>query len=396
MNRITQAIHGKGTISSMVHEKQVKNAPVSNRYLAYTKTCKPVVFWNITARCNLACSHCYLTSGPGRVRTNELSTAEALAFIDDCATIQIPVLLLSGGEPLLREDIWELAGHATARGISVALSTNGTLITSKVAKSIHRAGIGYAGISLDGASPDTHDRFRNKKGAFADTLRAFTNCQDAGVRTGVRVTLTRNNYHELEDLIRLSLSLGASRFCVYWLVPSGRGTDSYEQLQLSAPEILSSYELLYRYAKKTDPEVMEFLSVDAPEDAVYLLALMQQDKSRDYDEAVKLLSSMKGGCSAGIRVASMNHLGDVYPCQFSQDPEFLVGSIRERPFSRIWNDEKNPVLALFRNKNNQFTGRCQACSHLSLCGGGCRVRAYRQRNVFGDDDPLCFVDTGSG
>ena len=374
----------------MMREKEADNT-VANRYLAYEKKISPVIFWNLTGRCNLDCVHCYNRSGPDKSNSEELSTTEALAFIDDCAALKVPVILLSGGEPLIREDIWELAQYASRLGIKTALSSNGTLITRETAKKIHDAGIGYVGISLDGASAQTHDRFRGTDGAFDRATQAFHNCREEGIRCGVRVTITRDTIAELDDLITLSLRLSASRFCVYWLVPSGRGSDSYQELQLDEQQVRDVLLTLHRRAEETDPAVMEFLTVDAPQDAVLLLDTMEKRGSQDLDEARTLISSMKGGCSAGIRVANISPEGDVYPCQFAQIPRFRVGSIREKRLSELWNDPENPVLALFRDKKERLTGRCKSCQYLDLCGGGCRIRAYHETGEFGDDDPFCFV-----
>lgn len=374
----------------MMREKEA-DTTVANRFLAYEKKVSPVIFWNLTGRCNLACVHCYNRSGPEKSQSDELSTKEALAFIDDCAALKVPVILLSGGEPLIREDIWELAQYASHVGIKTALSSNGTLITRRLAKKIHDAGIGYVGISLDGASAQTHDRFRGTEGAFKRACDAFQALRDEGVRCGVRVTVTKDNVAELEELIDLSLRLSASRLCVYWLVPSGRGSDSYQKLQLDERQVRDVLLILHRRAEETDPSVMEFLTVDAPQDAVLLLDTMEQRGSQNLDEARTLISSMKGGCSAGIRVANISPEGDVYPCQFAQIRRFRVGSIREKRFSELWNDPDNPVLTLFREKTEHLSGRCRSCQYLDLCGGGCRIRAYHESGEFGDDDLFCFV-----
>jgi len=389
MNRITQCIHGKGTVSSMMADPQTKE--VRQEFLAYSTIIRPVIFWNLTGRCNLSCEHCYNSSGPDQGDLDELSTNEALSFIDDCGTLGVPVILFSGGEPLMREDIWELAAHAHVLGIKTALSSNGTLITHNITKNIRDAGIGYVGISLDGATAATHDRFRNSPGSFEQAVRAFSFCREANIRCGVRITLTRKNIHELGDLIDLAIRIGACRFCVYWLVPSGRGSNSYNNLQLVEQEVFSALDLLQQYAKKTDPGVMEFLTVEGPQDAVHLLQWMEHENSDDLPEARNLVSSMKGGCSAGVRVANITPSGDVYPCQFAQIPEFQIGSIRERKFPELWNDSENPVLTRFRKKGEQLKGKCRRCSYLDLCGGGCRVRAFQQTGDLSADDPFCFI-----
>jgi Fe-coproporphyrin III synthase len=391
MNRITQCMHGRGTVSGMMRHRRKPQTDVPSTYLAFMEMFRPVVFWNVTDRCNLSCTHCYSKSGPGCTIEGELTTAEALKVIDDLAEMAVPLILFTGGEPLLREDIWDLARHAGNRGLKMALSTNGTLITPHIARRIKESGIEYAGISLDGAKAWTHDRFRNFPGAFEQTIKAFAACREAGLRCGVRVTLTKENCHELEALVDLSISLGASRFCLYWLVPTGRGSDSYARLQLDQDEVTGALDLLYRKAKETDPAAMEFLTVDAPQDAIHLLASMEKDGSEDLADARGLLGSLKGGCSAGTRVANIDTRGNVYPCQFARSPEFLAGNIRDQPFSRIWSDGENPVLSRFREKDARFTGRCGICRYRDLCGGGCRVRAHAVEGDFMAEDPFCYV-----
>ncbi len=394
MNRITQCLHGRGTISAVAQSRHQSSADVPGGHLAYRDTPGPVVFWNITNRCNLACLHCYGRSGPGNT-AEELSTEEGLALIDDLASLGIPVLLFTGGEPLLRTDLFELAAHAASAGIRTALSTNGTLITAAVAQKIRDAKIGYVGISLDGARPETHNRFRGDATAFSRSIEAFSHCHDAGVRCGVRVTLTRANEGELADLIDLSNRVGASRFCLYWLVPSGRGLDSYERLQLDKEQARGALEVMFRKAQEIDPGRMEFLTVDAPQDCVATLALMEREHSPDRDAARALIASLKGGCSAGIRVADIDPAGNIWPCQFARDPAFHAGNVRDRPFSRIWSDPDNPVLAMFRRKTDLLDGKCQKCGFLELCGGGCRVRAFATTGKFSGTDPFCFVNDAS-
>src|SRR5665647_804335 len=392
MNRITQCMHGKGTVSGVMRHRHKPQTDVPSNFLAFSGMFRPVVFWNLTDRCNLSCTHCYSMSGPRRTTEGELTTAEALGLIDDLAEMHIPLILFTGGEPLIREDIWELAQHTEKKGIKVALSTNGTLITTEVARRIKESGIEYAGISLDGATALTHDRFRNSPGAFEKTISAFAACKETGLRCGVRVTLTKENCQELEALVDLALALGASRFCLYWLVPTGRGIDSYTRLQLDRDEVIDALSLLYRKAKKTDPAAMEFLTVDAPQDCIHLLASMEQDGSPDLAEARELLQSLNGGCSAGTRVANIDSHGNGYPCQFARSKEFLVGNVRHQPFSTIWADAANPVLARFREKQARFGGRCAGCNYRDLCGGGCRVRAHAMNGDFLAEDPFCFVD----
>ena len=395
MNRITQCMHGRGTVSGVMKHRHKPQADQPSALLAFSGMYRPVVFWNITERCNLACAHCYSRSGPGRTTEGELSTTEALGVIDDLADMGVPLILFTGGEPLMREDIQNLARHAKERGLKMALSTNGTLITPAIARQIKESGIEYAGISLDGATAATHDRFRNSPGAFERTLAAFSACKETGLRCGVRVTLTTDNCAELGALVDLSLSLGASRFCLYWLVPAGRGKEAYARLQLDADAVTEALDLLYRKAKETDPALMEFLTVDAPQDCIHLLASMERDGSDDLADARQLMASLKGGCSAGTRVANIDAQGNVWPCQFARSPEFLAGNIRDRPFSSIWADPQNPALSLFRKKGAVFGGRCGTCRYRGLCGGGCRVREHAAGGDFFAEDPFCYVDDGA-
>jgi radical SAM protein with 4Fe4S-binding SPASM domain len=385
-------MHGRGTVSGVMHHRHKPRGDVPSNFLAFLSIYRPVVFWNITDRCNLSCTHCYNKSGPDRSTAGELTTTEAMSVIDDLADMGVPLILFSGGEPLMREDIWDLALYARSRGLKMALSTNGTLIKREVAGRIKECGIEYAGISLDGARAETHDRFRNLPGAFEQTIAGFAACREAGLRCGVRITLTKENCHELEEIVDLALSLGASRFCLYWLVPAGRGIDSYSRLQLDKTDVTDALSLLYRKAKETDPATIEFLTVDAPQDCIHLLASMEKDRSEDLADARTLLESLKGGCSAGTRVANIDAQGNIFPCQFARSPEFLVGNIRSQSFSKLWNDSQNPVLARFREKQASFKGRCLTCCHRDLCGGGCRVRAHAVDGDFFAQDPFCFVE----
>lgn len=390
MNRITQCLHGRGTVSAVMKHRHGKGA-VPSQYLAFSGMRRPVVFWNLTDRCNLSCTHCYSASGPESPTGGELTTAEARAFIDDLAAAGIPLVIFTGGEPLVRSDLWELAEYCRAKGIKTALSTNGTLITGEVARKIKDSGIEYAGISLDGATAATHDRFRNTPGAFDRAVAAFARCREAGVRCGVRVTLNSENRDELGPLVDLARRIGASRFCLYWLVPCGRGSDAYDRLQLGPEDVTRALTLLYRKAQEIPAEEMEFLTVDAPQDCIHLLQSMERDGSPDVADARELLDSLHGGCSAGDRVANVDPRGNVYPCQFARSPEFLVGNIRDRPFSVLWNDDASPVLARFRTKPPKVGGKCGSCTYLRLCGGGCRVRAWARSGNFTGEDPFCYV-----
>jgi len=394
MIRITQLVHGKGTVSDALKYRRKPPDQVPSRLLAFAETRRPVIFWNVTNKCNLACTHCYITAGPGVDSSHELSLAEAKAFIADLAEMSIPLLLFSGGEPLMRKDFWELAAYATEKGLKTALSTNGTLITKEVAAKIKAAGIEYAGVSLDGANEKTHDAMRNQPGCFKKALQALKNCAEIELKAGIRVTVTRTNYREIGRLLDLSLELNVPRFCVYWLVPSGRGREIYD-IQLEPEETARILDLLYQRARDLDPDKMEILTVDAPHDGILLLNKLKEDDSPEYDNALKLLQYTGDSCSAGDRVANVDPTGNVYPCQFAQLDEFKIGNIRERKFSELWNDPDNPVLLRFREKTKYLKGKCGYCEYKDLCGGGCRIRAYARYGDIWAEDPLCPLNSDS-
>ncbi len=390
MIRITQLVHGKGTVSDALKHRKKPPHEVPSRLLAFAETRRPVVFWNITSRCNLACEHCYLSAGTGLNTSQELSLDEAKGFISDLAQMRVPLLLFTGGEPLMRHDFWELAEYATENELKTALSTNGTLITKDVAKRLKDTGIEYVGVSLDGTER-THDAMRNQPGCFRKAVQALRNCMEIGLKAGIRVTLTRDNHDEIGYLLALSRELKVPRFCVYWLVPSGRGRDIYNK-QLEPHEMYRIFEMLYQHARAMDPGEMEILTVDAPQDGIYLLEKLKEDSSPDYENALKLLQYTGDSCSAGDRVANVDPYGNVYPCQFAQIEELKIGNIRERKFSELWNDASNPVLNAFREKTQHLKGKCGSCPYRELCGGGCRIRAFIQYGNIWAEEPLCIYN----
>ncbi len=275
-----------------------------------------------------------------------------------------------------------------------ALSTNGTLIDCAMAEGLAAAGVGYAGVSLDGASAGTHDRIRGRSGAFDRAVKGIRACNETGLRTGVRVTVTRENADELGALLDLSADLGVDRFCLYWLVPSGRGQDRHADRQLGPDSVARVLDRLYERAEALGPERIEVLSVDAPSDAVALLDRMAAAGSPALDAARQLLTLQGGACSAGRRVANIDPAGHVYPCQFAQDEIFRIGDIRDQAFGVLWENADNPVLAAFREKEGRLAGACGTCVDRELCGGGCRIRAFREKGDLYGADPFCTAGRG--
>ncbi len=390
MIRFTQCLHGCGTVSHALKRGGDRST------LAYAAPYRPIVFWNLTRACNLACDHCYLSAHPGADRAGELDTAAALAVVDDLASAGVPLVLLSGGEPLLRPDLFEIAARARDRGVATALSTNGTLIDAAVARRLIGAGVAYAGVSLDGATAATHDRIRGVAGAFDRAVAGIRACVDAGLRCGVRVTVTRANLDELEPLLDLAVALGVDRFCLYWLVPSGRGAAHHADRQVGPADVGAILDRLYARADAIGAGRMEVLTVDAPSDAVALLDRMAAAGAPSLDEARRLLVLQGGACSAGRRVANIDPAGNVYPCQFAQEDEFRIGSVRTTPFEALWSDPENAVLAVFREKEGRIGGACGTCADRELCGGGCRIRAHRAGGDIYGPDPFCTAGRGEG
>jgi len=393
MIRITQFVHGKGTVSDAIRHRDTAPDKMPRKLLAFSENRRPIIFWNLTNRCNLACSHCYINAGPGAKRNDELSTREAKNLIDDLAEMGTPLILLSGGEPLVRDDFWVLAGYIKEKGMKSALSTNGTLIDLETAQRLRETGVEYVGISLDGATAETHDRLRNRKGSFEAALSAIRHCDAIGLPCGVRITVSKDNFREVGDLIDLAEGMGASRFCLYWLVPSGRGGEGHKSRQLAPGEVRGVIDLLFRKAHEIDPKTMEILTVDSPQDSVYFLQKMREVDPENARNVEKLLQFMGGACSAGNRVANIDPSGNVYPCQFAQDPSLLIGNVKDNRFSTLWNNEKNPVLAAFRKRPVELEGACGICSEREFCGGGCRVRAYARDRSLTAEDPFCSVGT---
>jgi radical SAM protein with 4Fe4S-binding SPASM domain len=350
---------------------------------------KPIVVWNITRACNLQCVHCYNDSGPGKT-CDDLSTDQAKAVIDDLAQFGVPSILFSGGEPLLRPDLFELLAYAIGQGVRTVISTNGTLIGADQARRIQRLGVSYVGISLDGTGA-VNDKFRGVAGAFDRAVQGIRHCQDAGVRVGLRLTLTQRNAQDLDGLFDFFEAEGIARACFYHLVPSGRGralTDddlTHAQTRAVLNRILARTRLFQQAGRPTD-----ILTVDNHVDGVYLYLKLLAEKSPRAAEVWKLLTWNGGGLySSGVGIGCIDYRGHVHPDQFWW--HYDLGSIRARPFSAIWTDPHEPLLKGLRNRRTTIHGRCRQCRFFDACGGSLRVRADA---LLGDPwapDPACYL-----
>lgn len=344
----------------------------------------PVVVWNCTKSCNLKCTHCYASS-ENKKYPGELATAEAKGLIDSLQAYRVPVLLLSGGEPLMREDLLELAGYAADRNIRCTISTNGTRIDKDCARALKKAGVGYVGISLDGIG-SRHDEFRGVKGAFDRSLEGIRNCMEAGQKVGLRFTINRHNYGQLEDIFYLIQEEKIPRICFYHLVYSGRGSEMIQE-DISREETREAMDRIFEKALELGTRV-ELLTVDNHADAVYLY-LQALKKYPHLSESILKLTGINGGNRSGMAFGCIDSQGNVHPDQFTQQHTF--GNIKERTFKEIWEDLSHPVMAGLKNRKELLRGRCRQCRWLSACNGNFRARAEAVTGDLWGSDPACYL-----
>lgn len=348
---------------------------------------KPVVVWNCTSACNLSCAHCYAHSGTGR-NNSELTTEEGKMLIGQLADFGCPVILFSGGEPLIRKDFYELAEFAVSKGLRAVISTNGTLIDADTAKQLKNSGLAYAGISIDGMA-GTHDKFRNRQGAFQEALTGIRNCRQAGLKVGLRCTINTANAAEIPGIFDLALKENISRICFYHLVCSGRGSEirpsmlSREQTRRAVDEIIDYTAGLHSAGHK-----MEVLTVDNIADGPYLYLRMLREKHPGAELAFELLKR-NGGGNSGVSIAAVGWNGEVYPDQFWRNHS--LGNIRERAFGEIWTDLTSPFMNKLKEKSKYLKGRCRQCRFLELCGGNFRARAEALTGDAWASDPGCYL-----
>jgi len=347
----------------------------------------PVVIWNLIRRCNLTCKHCYSISAdtdfPG-----ELSTAEIFAVMDDLKAFRVPVLILSGGEPLLRPDIFEISRRAKDTGFYVGLSSNGTLIDESNIDRIVDAGYDYVGISLDGIGA-THDAFRRKEGAFDASMRAVRLCRQAGVKVGLRFTLTMDNAHELSALLDLVGAEEIDKFYLSHLNYAGRGNknrrdDARHHVTRAAMDLL--FDTCWRDVRAGRSR--EFVTGNNDADGVYLLHWARRHRP---EQAAHLQAKLEqwGGNASGVNVANIDNLGNVHPDTFWWHHD--LGNVRKRPFSAIWPDRSDPIMAGLKQRPRRISGRCGACRHFAICGGNTRVRALQVHGDAWAEDPGCYL-----
>lgn len=381
----TKLLCGTATVSDIVkYGRSSRGLPP--HMLQFSADATPIVVWNTTNRCNLSCRHCYIDAKDA-VYAGEFTTQEAKAFIDDLAACRVPVLLFSGGEPLLRPDLFELGTYAGENGIRPVISTNGTLITPLAAALIKAAGFQYVGVSLDG-NEQVHDKFRGRSGCFAETIQGIRNSLAAGNKTGVRFTINRLNYHTLPAILDIVEQEGIPRFCMYHLVYAGRGREMAE-LDTTPEQKRATMELLIKRTQdfhRRGIEV-EVLTTDNHADGVYILQHFERTQPERVGEARQLLA-MHGGCSAGQKMANVDPQGNVHACQFWGHK--TLGNVRQTPFSAIWQETQDEFMLKMRSKAAYLEGRCGQCRYKELCGG-CRIRAEAVSGNLWGEDPACYL-----
>ena len=347
----------------------------------------PVVIWNLIRRCNLNCKHCYSIS-TDKDFPGELSTSEVFKTMDDLKSFGVPVLILSGGEPLLRPDIFEISKRAKDMGFYVGLSTNGTLIDEEMIKRIAAIGYDYVGISIDGIK-ETHDKFRRHEGAFDASMQGIRLCLNEGIKVGVRFTMTQDNIHELDGLLKLMDDEGIDKFYLSHLNYAGRGNhnrkdDAVHAMTRDAMEKLFTYCMESR--KRGDKK--EFVTGNNDADGPFLLKWVEKNYPQSSEHITQMLKRW-GGNASGVNVANIDNTGHVHPDTMWW--HYDLGSVRERPFSEIWTDTSEPLMAGLKQSPRPVKGRCEKCNYLEICNGNTRTRAHQISNSFWDEDPGCYL-----
>ena len=355
--------------------------------LQFSADKKPVVVWNVTRRCNLRCVHCY-AHAKEEAGADELTTAEGKALLDDLAGFGVPVVLFSGGEPLARKDLPELAAHAVGKGMRAVISTNGTLITAPVARTLKDIGLSYVGISLDGMQ-EVNDRFRAVPGAFRAAMDGIRSCQAAGIKVGLRFTINRFNVKEIPGIFDLIEEMDIPRVCFYHLVYAGRGSQLVKE-DLSAEEARRALDLIIDRTRRLHDQgrPKEVLTVDNHADGPYLYLRLLKENPARAKEVLELLQWNEGN-SSGRGIGCVSWDGAVHADQFWRHYSF--GNVKDRPFSEIWMDTSDPLMAQLKEKKNHVKGRCAECRWLDVCAGNFRVRAEAVTGDVWAPDPACYL-----
>jgi 12,18-didecarboxysiroheme deacetylase len=363
------------------------SSKLPSHLLQFSKDKRPVVVWNVTRRCNLKCVHCY-AHAKNTAFDNELSTEQGKELINDLAGFGSPVMLFSGGEPLVRKDLPQLAAYAVEKGMRAVISTNGTLITPTMARTLKEIGLSYVGISLDGMQ-EVNDRFRGVNGAFKSALKGIKNSQEAGIKVGLRFTVNKFNVDEIPKIFQLLEDMDIPRVCFYHLVYAGRGSElvkedlSHEATRKAVDLIMDETRRLFDKGK-----AKEVLTVDNHADGPYVYLRMLKEDPERAKEVLELLQWNEGN-NSGRGIGCVSWDGEVYADQFWRHHSF--GNIKERPFSEIWMDTSEELMGKLKERKKHVKGRCATCSWLDVCGGNFRVRAEAVSGDVWAPDPACYL-----
>ena len=364
------------------------SSKLPSHLLQFSEDKKPVIVWNMTRTCNLNCVHCYSQS-KNLQYNNELTLEQGKAFIDDISVFGSPVMLFSGGEPLMHPNFLDLCFYAKSKGMRAVISTNGTLITRELAKELKKVGLSYVGISLDGVEP-VHDRFRGKKGAFREAIDGINYAKEAGIKVGLRFTINKRNAEEIPGIFKLMEEENIPRVCFYHLVYAGRGTKLMEE-DLTHEETRQTVDTILELTKEvySRDNQKEVLTVDNHADGPYIyLKLLKEGKTEEAANVMSLLK-MNGGNSSGVGIGCVSWDGEVYADQFWRHYSF--GNVKERKFSEIWTDTSNPLMQQLKNKKEYVQGKCKTCKWLDICNGNFRVRSEAKEDDLWSPDPACYL-----
>ena len=347
----------------------------------------PVVIWNLVRQCNLSCMHCYSASAD-RSYPGELSTEEVYAVLDDLKAFRVPAVILSGGEPLLRPDIFDISRHAKKLGLYTALSSNGTKIDNSNIDEIDSIGYGYVGVSVDGLGA-THDKIRGYEGCFEDAIAGLKLCRDRDLKVGLRFTMTEDNASDFEGILKFVEDENIDRFYFSHLNYAGRGKknrgeDAHFKQTRKAMDLL--FDTCYRLLQEGKEK--EFTTGNNDADGVYMLHWVRRNFPDKADHIEGKLNQW-GGNATGVNVANIDNLGNVHPD--SMWWHHTLGNVKTRPFSEIWMDTSDPLMAKLKERPRTIGGRCSQCAYFGICGGNTRVRAQRVHGDVWAEDPGCYL-----
>jgi heme b synthase len=337
------------------------------------------IAWEITRRCNLKCVHCRSSSEMEIKGHPDFSRQEAFGILDNISEYAKPVVVLSGGEPLIRTDVFDIAKYGTGKGLRMCLATNGTLVTDEICGGIKDSGIKIVSLSLDGSTETVHDDFRSQKGAFSGTVNAARLFKKHGIEFIINSSFTKRNQEEIPKVYRLAKELGATAWYMFMIVPTGRGEEIMSEL-ISKEDYEDILEWHYRMEK--DESDMLVRPTCAPHYYRVVLQKAKEEKTKFERRTLKFSTGGSKGCIAGQLICLINVDGEVFPCSYFPKS---AGNIKEQSFKEIWEDSE-----LFRELRDfkKYKGKCGSCEYINVCGG-CRARSYSVYGDYLEEEPFC-------